>query len=283
MSTLLKFFKPDTAEESPLMIRFLDEKYTYKGLKKQHPSVAEKIDKFELSFTIYKALDDERVRQIFRRLQLGVRLNSGELLKTRTGTIRDFIYKEIGDKGPFFRNTNLSEKRFSRQFTLAQICVNSFARAKLDGEFERARLQDIENSFESNHDLDKNDENLLRIKEVLKIMDKAFGKDAINISSRAIAVTAYLFIEELYKKEESVLISQFAKFYLKLLNEIKFNMDRLSNYETPTNSTVMEEFQKYILQASAEGYSIKRRHDFLKKAFDYYRASETKGKIISGK
>ena len=93
-------------------------------------------------------------------------------------------------------------------------------------------------------------------------------------------MTAYLFVEELYKKEEVALISQFAKFYSKLLNEIKSNMDRLSKYETPTNSIVMEQFQKYILQASAEGYSIKRRHDFLKKAFDYYRDQKTKGRIL---
>ena len=166
-----------------------------------------------------------RVRDIFRRLQLGVRLNSGELLKTLTGTIRDFIYKEIGDNGPFFRNTNLSEKRFSRQFTLAQICLNSFAKAEPEGEFVRARLQDITDFFESKHDLNKNDENLVRIKEVLNKMDEVFGNDAINISSRAIAVTAYLFIEELYKKNELALIPQFSKFYLKLLDEIKSNME----------------------------------------------------------
>jgi len=60
-------------------------------------------------------------------------------------------------------------------------------------------------------------------------------------------------------------------------------MELLSKYEQPANSIIMEEFQKYILQASVEGYSIKRRHDFLKKAFDYYRDSKTKGKIIGSK
>lgn len=283
MSTLLKFYKPEPDEESPLMIKFLDGKFTYNKLKRSHPSIAEKIDIFELSFTIYKAIDDGRVREIFRRLQLGVRLNSGELLKTQTGTIRDFIYKEIGDSGPFFRNTNLSTRRFSRQFTLAQICLNSFEKAKPDGEFVRARLKDIQDFFESNHDLNKNNEDIVRIKAVLDIMDKVFGKNAINISSRAIAVTAYLFIEELYKKEETALIPQFSKFYLKLLDEIKYNMDRLSSYKSPANSTVMEKFQKYVLQASAEGYSIQRRHDFLKKAFDYYLSPETNGKIIGNK
>lgn len=282
MTTLLKFFKPEPEEKLPLKIRILQEKYTYKELKREHPKFAKKIEDYELSFCIYESIDDMHVREIFRRLQLGIRLNSGELLKTRTGTIRDFIYKEIGNEGPFFRYTSLSEKRFSRPFTLAQICINSFAKAKPKGEFVRARLQDIEDFFEEKHDLDKNDENLVRIRKVLKKMDKNFKKDAIKISSRAISVTAYLFIEELFVKKIKR-ISKFSKFYLKLLSEIKYNMDLLGKYKKPRNSAVMEEFQKYVLQASVEGYSIKRRHDFLKKAFKYYCNSKTKGKIIGSR
>lgn len=282
MTTLLRFFKPEPAEKSPLKIRFLHEKYTYKELKKEHPTIAKKIEDFDLSFCVYESIDDEHVREIFRRLQLGIRLNSGELLKTRTGTIRDFIYKEIGNNGPFFRNTNLSQKRFSRPYTLSQICINSFARAK-SGEFVRARLQDIQYFFDENHDLNRNNENLVRIREVLKKMDKAFKKDAAMISSRAVAVSAYLFAEELFLNKKTTLITSFSKFYLRLLNEIKNNMELLRNFKRPKNSCVMEEFQKYILQASVEGYSVRRRHDFLKKAFDYYRAPKTRGKIKGDK
>ena len=283
MTALLRFFKPEPKEESPLMIRHYEKKYTYEELKKAHPTVAKLIDDYPLSFTIYNPLDEEYIRQIFRRLQLGIRLNSGELLKTRTGTIRDFVYKEIGKGGPFFRNTSLSERRFSREFTLSQICINSFAKAKPEGEFVRARLLDIEDFYEENHNLNKKDDNLVRIVKVLKEMDKAFKKNAYVISSRAVAVTAYLFVEELLVNGEHDIIADFAKFYIKLLKEIQYNMELLSKYNRPRNSIIMEEFQKYVLQASVEGYSIKRRHDFLVKAFNYYRDSKTKGKIIGSK
>lgn len=283
MTSLLRFFKPDTGEEHPLKVRHYEKEYTYNEFKKAHPTDAKKIEDYTLSFTVYEPLDDEYVREIFRRLQLGIRLNSGELLKTRTGTIRDFVYKEIGNSGPFFRVTNLSEKRFSRPFTLSQICVNSFAKAKPNGEYARARLQDIEDFFEENHDLDKNDENLDRIRKVLKEMDSAFKKKGNMISSRAIAVTAYLFVEELYVNKQVNLVPTFAQFFFGLLEEINNNMELLSKYDKPANSTVMEGFQKYILQASVEGYSIKRRHDFLKKAFEYYQDKKTKGKIIGSK
>ncbi len=281
MTSLLRFFKPESSEETPLMLKFLDKKYTYKKLKKEHPSIAKKMEDFVLHFTVYKSLDDMDVREIFRRLQLGIRLNSGELLKTKMGTIRDFIYKEIGNEGPFFRKTKLSIKRFSRPFTLAQICINSFAKAKSEpeGGFVRARFLAIEDFFFENRNLDKKDENLERIRKVLNLMDKGFGKNASKISSRAIAVTAYLFCEELYVNDESGLIPDFAKFYIKLLNEIETDMELLSRYEKPKNSYVLEGFQKYILQASVEESSIRRRHEFLKKAFNYYLIPETKSKI----
>ena len=245
MTTLLRFFKPDPDEESPLMINFLNKKYTYKKLKQDEPTIAKRIEGYELSFSIYKPIEDEYVREMFRRLQFGIRLNSGELLKTRTGTIRDFIYKEIGNDGHFFRNTNLSVKRFSRPFTLAQICINSFSKAQ-ENEFVRARLQDIEDFFEDKHDLDKNDGNLIRLRDVLKEMDKAFKKDAYIISSRAIAVSAYLFVEELYQDKEFSLIPQFSQFFIKFLNEIKYNMDLLSKYEKKV-TILFSSFLNYCL------------------------------------
>lgn len=270
MATLSRFFRPTKGEESPLTVRLLQEQYTYKKLKTAHQSIAKKMEDYKLSFCIYESIDDEYVREIFRRLQLGIRLNSGELLKTRTGTIRDFIYKDIGNEGPFFRHSGLSEKRFSRPFTLAQICVNSFARAKAEGEFVRARLGDIESFFEENHDLSQTDENLARIKKVLRLMDKAFGKRASVISSRAVAVSGFLFVEELVRDGHSDHVTKFSKFYLKLLDEIKRNMVLLSRYEKPENPSLIEDFQKYIIQASVEGYSISRRHEYLKKSFEEY-------------
>lgn len=63
-------------------------------------------------------------------------------------------------------------------------------------------------------------------------------------------------------------------------DEIKSNLNLLTKFETPDNRFVLEQFQKYISQASVEPYAIRRRHEFLKKAFNYYRSSKGKGKII---
>jgi hypothetical protein len=280
MMTLLDFYKPDPAVDNPLRVKVAGEKYTYKQLQRDLPKLSKKIDDFELTFVIYPEIeDDEFLREIFRRLQLGVRLNTGELLKTYTGSLRDFVYKEMGKDAPFLKHTNLSEKRFSRQFTLAQICINSFGRAET-GNFVRARYDDLADFFKDKYNLDDKDENLVRIREVLKIMDKDFGQEASAISSRAIAVSAYLFTEGLYLSKRRGAIPKFAKFYLALLNEIKKNLKLLSDFLAPHNQTILEEFQKYISQASVEPYSVKRRHTFLEKGFRYYLDPKTKRKII---
>jgi hypothetical protein len=282
MATLLNCFKPDRTEDNLLTVRIAGERYTFERLKKELPALAEKSETFELSFVTYPDnLDEEFVREIFRRLQLGVRLNSGELLKTHSGALRDFVYKEMGKDAPFLRFTHLSEKRFSRQFTLAQICINSFARNET-GEFVRARYDDLEEFFKEKYKLDKKDANLARIREVLKIMDKHFGESANSISSRAVAVSAYLFVEGLFVRDKSNLLPRFVDFFVGLLDEIKSNLKQLSDFEKPANSMILEEFQKYISQASVEPYAIRRRNQFLERAFEHYLDPKTKGKIIGG-
>ena len=60
-------------------------------------------------------------------------------------------------------------------------------------------------------------------------------------------------------RKESRLVARFVKFYLGLLDDIKKNLKLLSGYKRPTNQMILEDFQKYISQASVEPYAIKRR------------------------
>jgi hypothetical protein len=280
MATLLSFFKPERSSDSPLTVRVAGDRYTYRRLRADLPSLAHKVEEYVLTFVIYpQDLDEDFIRDIFRRLQLGVPLNAGELLNSHMGAIRDFVYKEMGKEAPFVRNTRLSVKRFSRQLTLAQICINSFSREET-GDFIRARYDDLEDFFKSKYDLDEKDENLNRIRAVLKAMERCFGERARSISSRAVAVSAYLFCEELYAQKRQSQIEDFARFYIKLLDEIKVNLKLLSKFKEPTNPVVLEGFQKYISQASVEPYAIKRRNLFLEGAFEHFMSSKTRGQII---
>jgi hypothetical protein len=287
LGTLLSFVKPeqDRDQKTTLTLPLFNQEYSYEELRRDHPRVAKKIEDYKLDFVIYdmdsleEGARERLIREIFKRLQLGIRLNSGERLKALQGTIRDFVFDEMGNTAPFLRNTGLSAKRFSRQFTLAQICLNSFKRIET-GDFSRARLLDLEDFFNDNADVKREDGNLSRIRSVLGMMDSAFGASASNISSRAVAVSAYLFAEGLYLKKQADLIPDFAIFYIKLLNEIARNMEFLKRYTKVENSEVMGGFQKHILQATVEPSAIRRRDKFLQSAFGYYMSDATRGRII---
>ena len=61
---------------------------------------------------------------------------------------------------------------------------------------------------------------------------------------------------------------------------MKEQANLIKAYKTPTKKILLEEFQKNLQQASVEGYSLKRRQEFLEKAFAHY---FKKGEIIGDK
>jgi len=257
---------------------------TQEELKAEHPTVAKKIDDYMLDFVVYQKENfednEDYIRLIFRRLNLGVELNSGEKLNAKTGSIKDFVFgKEMGRNSPFFKNTKLSAKRFSREFTLAQIVANSLKK-KETGAYIRVRLIELEDFFDDYYKLSSTNETFVRVKKVLEAMEEAFGNKAEIISSRVAATAAYFAFESLYEEGKKELFSDFASFYIKLLKEVKENLVLMRGLQGAKNKIVIEEFQKYIAQASAEASSFRKREEFLTKAFNYFLDPKTRGEII---
>src|SRR5438093_1309183 len=59
MTALLNFIKPDARGASPLTVEVVGKNYTYEELESKHPTIAKDIDKYKLSFTIYKPFHDD--------------------------------------------------------------------------------------------------------------------------------------------------------------------------------------------------------------------------------
>jgi hypothetical protein len=112
-------------------------------------------------------------------------------------------------------------------------------------------------------------------------MDRHFDASGKAITSRAVAVSCYLFVEELYLEKKTGLVAEFSEFFVALLDAIKENLSFLTKFQRPENTLILDGFQKYVAQASVEPYAIRRRHEFLQKAFQYYRSPKGKGKIIT--
>jgi hypothetical protein len=230
------------------------------------------IKNYKLTICLLEGADEEYIRLTFRRLQLAKGLTTPEILKAKMGEMRDFIFKRLGKKCKFIRMTGLKDWRYSKELAIAQIILNSFYRRANDyKEFQRMRLVYLENFVEQHTELNEEDEK--KLKEIIKIfslMEKAFGKNAEQITSRAAVVSAYFFVEELYKNGKSGKIKKFADFYLELLSKIDSDLKRINAAIAPENRTIILEFHQNITQASVEPYSLERRHNFLKIAFEFY-------------
>lgn len=235
--------------------------------------------KYDFSVSIIKDPAIEDISELFLRLNIGVPLNGGELIHAMRGKMRNFIFKEIGENGPFIDKVGMIDFRFSREIALAQMIINSlFFRKNI--EFVRARYENIRDFLneEKNKKFDSSTRKKVdKIHSILKRIEGAFGKDITKLHRKSAIVSAYLYCEEIIEKKNGKNLKEFAVFYLQLLDETKQQADLMNKYQVPKKRILLDRFQKNLQQASVEGYSIKRRHEFLEEAFKYYLKT---GKII---
>lgn len=225
------------------------------------------------SVVIIKDPTGEEISELFFRLNYGVPLNGGEKLNARTGKMRDFVFNKIGKNGPFLNGLGIKagkRYRFSRETALAQMVINSL-HFREDGKFVRARYEDLYSFFKKHKDFDsKIESKTSKITANLREIEKVFGDDAQKLNGKAAIVSAYLFCEELIEKGGKKNLKEFPEFYLKLLDEMKEQADKIKRYEIPNKKDLLDKFQHNLQQASAEGYSIQKRQEFLREKFNSY-------------
>ena len=264
---------------------FIDNEYTYetkdkeilelegKRFKEFSEEYRKSILSYELQFTIIKKATDDYLRNLFLRLQLGLLLVAGEKLKAETGQIRDFIFKKMV-KHPFIESLTIPNRRFARQTLCAQICTNSFKKAKVQS-FWRTRYEDLYYFFKDYKKIagsellffEKRCENIMN---VLDILNKHFNEKVGTLKNRSFILSIYLFVEELYenktKKEIERIMPVFVEFVEELLKrlkeEAKAGLYRMNDY--------LYKFESYLNNAPGEKYQIENRHKELKELFDHY-------------
>jgi len=248
----------------------------YKKLKK---SVQDDFLNYKFSVSILNDPASKDIVKLFHRLNIGTPLNGGELIHAMKGDMRNLIFKRIGKDGPFVGKVGMKEYRFSREIAIAQMIINSLYFRKSDN-FVRARYENIREFLEKKEYINFDvltKKKADKIFSILKKLEVLFGKEVIELKRKSAIVSVYLFYEELIEKKSGKDLDKFPKFYLQLLKEVKQQANFVKNFDKPIKKILLEKFQHNLQQASAEGYSIERRHQFLDVAFDYYLKT---GKII---
>lgn len=237
-------------------------------------NLKQKINDYRLTISKIYEPDEKYLRLLFQRLQLGIQLNGGEELHAMLGEMRNCVFKELGGDADFLKRVNIRKRiRYNAELILAQITLTIFSKIKNNDQmrFYRVRLDDLKAFFEKYAHMTNDDKKIMdEIKNTLKVLDHAFGSSAVVINSSAAVLSAYLYADYLISNNKRAQIEKFAEFYVKLLSRISQESKKQNEYIQIDNKAILQEFQKYLMQASAEPKSIKFRHEFLDKAFKQY-------------
>ncbi len=251
------------------VIEFLEGRLSLKhGKKLKDLSVEEKETIFNYKFTmaIITEANEDELRLLFLRLQLGTPLNAGEKLHAMAGDMKAFVF-DVGKNHPFFEKVDIPERRFAKETVFAQICINSFYRS-LKGSFYAARFSDLKGFFEQYSDLKGYGDEIKLITTTLDMMDAHFGTDTKSLKNRASIVSGYLFFEQLIKTKKVDKLDKFVEFYLEFLDKLAGQARKGLDYDPEYRQLL--DFQYYIYQTAVAKLSIQKRHEILTDYFEYY-------------
>jgi hypothetical protein len=265
---------------------FLDGAYAYKSNGQKatfldlSPQQREHIKKYKLQVTVFDDADDTYLRELFIRLQLGLLLITGEKLHAATGEMKALVFERLA-RHSFIAKLGIPARRYARETLCAQICINSFSRAKLHT-FARTRYEDLEQFFaEYAHPQGPErqlfDERAIVIARVLLGLWRGFGETAKQLRNRSYILSLYLLAEELDEAGELGSLAQqkkLATFALQLVQrlreEIRLGFDR-KNRE-------LYSFETLLSSAPGEKYQIEGRHERLREYYAHFKqTSRIKG------
>jgi hypothetical protein len=254
---------------------FIDDLYPYqvdgKKLRFSQMSATQKraIAQYTFEVTVFEEADEDYLRELFVRLQLGLLLNTGERLNAATGKMKAFVFGPLcGHR--FIKRLGIPERRYSKETLCAQICINSFSLDKTK-QFARTRYEDLSSFFTEyadpkGADLSRFQEHTRYIINNLDTLWGYFGSETKDLKNRSYILSIYLFVEQHGLEDNGSRIFTDFVFTLwrRLREEAKLGMDR-ENRE-------LYSFQSMLSSAPGEPYQIEGRHKKLVEYYEYYKA-----------
>ena len=259
---------------------FFDEEYEVitngKALKfsKLLESQRKTIRDYVLQITIIDEVEDDYLRKLFLRLQLGLLLVTGEKLNALTGQMKDFVFRKLSHH-KFVGTLKVSERRRTKETLCAQMAINSFRKAKLNS-FARTRYEDLEFFFkEYEHpiggDLEFFRDQTRKITSELDALWDCFGTATRKLSNRSYVLSVFLLFEEIgttlsSRGDKEIFVKFIFVLWERLREEVARGMDRKNRQ--------IYKFETMLSSAPGERYQIERRHEALLKYYDHFKKTD---------
>jgi len=233
------------------------------GLSKEEKDT---ILSYKLTICEVIEITDDEIRELFRRLQLGVPLNSGEKLNAIRSKLGDFVKNELRNS-EFISRVKIPSRRYAKEALCAQILNNSkYIRT---GEFRSSKYEDLALLYRKYPDFDEDSEEAGNILHVFDELNKIFSTDAGMIRNRASAVSIYLLAEELIYNGQLKDKKLMHDFYVEFLERLR-EENRKSPLDFKNRNVFLMRYQMLIVQGADARRPILERHEALKRALDYY-------------
>jgi hypothetical protein len=254
--------------DDELPIEVEGESKTFSELPKKEQ---DKIRNFTLQVVIFEDVDDEYLRELFLRLQLGLLLVTGEKLHATTGMMKDFVFDKLSAH-KFIRTLKIPNRRYAKETLAAQIAINSFTRAKLGG-FARTRYEDLLSFFNEYERPPGRDLDFFRkqSKVIIATLDGLWDcveRRTAELSNRSYVLSVYLLFEEIGSglttvKDQKKFVDFVFALWRRLRQEVSAGIDR-KNRE-------LYAFEAMLSSASGERYQIERRHQKMREYYEHFR------------
>jgi hypothetical protein len=237
---------------------------------KELPKIAQnQFDDYELHIEKCYTDNDDDLRELFKRLQLGTPLNSGERLMAVGGDMHDFVLQLSRHKF-FNKMIAVRNSRYAHFTIAAQI---SLLGVRGIGDM---RLRDLEDFFGNYSSFQSKGSEGKKIRSVIDYLSRVFEKDSESIlKNRAIVISFFWLIFDLMTRDnilgkEEIIYSFAKKFVDELTSEVKKGAD--------AKDPDYLYYQSATTQGADKQKSIRDRHKILIKKLAEY--SQYFGNIV---
>ena len=242
----------------------------------------ESIDNYVLTIVqtigLQKSINEYNLQ--FARLNLGTIINSGEKLHAMVGDLRDECFNKLG-KHSFLELTNIPERRYAKEQTVAQILAQVFSLEETksndgDSQFTKTRHFDLQRLFKENTIVPNKSDKQVWINQLQKIMDllNSEGEKLKVLRSRALVVSTVLLAYECKLNLGNV--ADFAEFINRFVCRLRWQVKK--GLDVDSEYRYLIDFQRNVTQGSVEKQAVKQRAEALKMQFEFWKEN----KEISG-
>lgn len=224
-----------------------------KKYEKLPSDVRDEFDEYNVKVVYLLDMSDEEIRDIYRRINSGVPLNTAEYLNALPGTIVPTM-RQLGSHDYFQRVCQLSKRRYRAYHIAAQIML-----LQHQGITDTSPKYLLE-FFEKERGLDVKSATYRKTVNVLDRLVEVFRKTTPELGKPGWAITMYLLGGYLYSNyvmagREDQLKDFFLSFYQDVQSYAQMHQEELT------------EFYVAISRGTTKKENIQRRHDIIFKRF----------------